>query len=330
MDPLVIIAIFGLGTLTLIAFGIYQFTTRDKKIVAERVETYASIEEEAALAAEADLNKENFATKLTNLILGRGYMERVEATLARADLPMRASEYVFLRLGIAVAAYIVGHSFLGYVHSGILLAAIGYFVPSVFVYLQTQRRREKFVRQLADALLLLTNSLRAGYSFFKGLELVAQEMDDPIRKELNRMLHAVTLGATMDDAMTSLAKRINSADLDIVVSAYLVQKDVGGNLTEIMEKVAETIRERLRIEGEVRVLTAQGRLSGLVVGLLPFAVFFAIFLQNPSYFDVMIGPPKFGFFGGFQVPLGVLLMCGAVVLQVIGGIVIYRLVSIKI
>ncbi len=330
MDPLVIIAICGIGTLVLILFGIYQFSTRDKAAVAERVETYASIEEEAALAAEVDINKENFIGKLTHLVLGRGYMERLEANLASADLPMRASEYVSLRLGIAVVAYIVGHSFLGYMHSGFLLAAIGYFIPAVFVYFQKQRRREKFVRQLADALLLLTNSLRAGYSFFKGLELVAQEMDDPISKELNRMLHSVTLGATMDDAMTTLGKRIDSADLDIVISAYLVQKDVGGNLTEIMEKVAETIRERLRIEGEVRVLTAQGRLSGLVVGLLPFAVFFAIFLQNPSYFDVMIGPPKFGLFSGLEIPLGILLMGGAVMLQIIGGIVIYRIVSIKI
>src|SRR5207249_6111463 len=110
----------------------------------------------------------------------------------------------------------------------------------------------------------LRNSLRSGYGFLKGLEVLAKEMSDPIAKELHRMLREVNLGATVDQALLNLGRRVNSQDLDIVISAYLIQKDVGGNLTEIMEKVAVTIRERLRIQGDVRVLTTQVNILGFV------------------------------------------------------------------
>ena len=178
--------------------------------------------------------------------------------------------------------------------------------------------------------MLLTNSLRSGYGFLKGLELIAKEMDDPISKELNRMLREVNLGATIDQALLNLGRRINSQDLDIVVGAYLVQKDVGGNLTEIMEKVAETIRERLRIQGDIRVLTAQGRLSGLIVGLLPAALATLFWFWVPDYFHPLLGPPMVSLGGHLELPMGVLLLLGAFCLQLVGGYWIYKIISIKV
>jgi tight adherence protein B len=147
----------------------------------------------------------------------------------------------------------------------------------------------------------------------------------------------VNLGATVDDAMQNLGKRLKSEDLDIVISSYLVQKEVGGNLNEIMEKVAETIRERLRIQGDVRVLTAQGKLSGAIVGFLPFVVFFWLMLTNPQYFAAMLGEPYWGIVPGWvplmagtQIPWGVLLAILALGLQAFGIYLIYRIVSIKV
>ncbi len=200
------------------------------------------------------------------------------------------------------------------------MAIIGYVTPGVFLAVQQRKRRDKFVRQLADALMLLTNSLRSGYSFTKGLELVAKEMSDPISKELYRTLREVNLGATIEDAMANLGRRVNSKDLDIVISAYLVQKEVGGNLTEIMQKVAETIRERLRI---------QGRLSGLFVGLLPVIVGLLIFMVSPDYFGVLVGPPTAEFLN-YQIPYGVLLLLGGLCWQLIGAYLIYKIISIKV
>lgn len=330
MERLLLIVILAVAAIVLLGYGLYLLATRRKTILAGRLESYASIEEEAALATDAELKQLGAVPRLLHILLGRGYMRRLEDDLARADIPMRPAEYVLLRLVLAGAGLLVGMYMLGYLHSGIVLAILGFFVPSMIMRAHQNRRRAKFVSQLADALMLLTNSLRSGYGFLKGLELVAKEMGDPISKELNRMLREVNLGATVDDALRSLGRRVNSPDLDIVISAYLVQKDVGGNLTEIMEKVAETIRERLRIQGDIRVLTAQGRLSGLIVGLLPFVVFFLLWMTAPDYFAAMLGPPMVPLLGGLQLSLGVLMLAAAVILQCIGAYMIYRIVTIKV
>lgn len=327
---MILIVIFSIATVIALVYGIYMMTVRRKIVVAQRMETYAGIEEEAAIAAAEEMKRLSPVARALRTVLGRGYIQRIEDALAQADLPLKPSEYILLRFVLAGIAFLFGQFYLGYLHSGILLAIAGYLLPALIVRMHQNRRRIKFTRQLADALMLLTNSLRSGYSFLKGLELIAKEMSDPISKELSRMLREVNLGATIEDALMNLGRRVKSEDLDIVISAYLVQKDVGGNLTEIMEKVAETIRERLRIQGDIRVLTAQGRLSGLVVGLLPVVVFSFIFMSSPSYFEVMLGPPRISLIGGLSLPAGILIGLLALLLEVFGAYVIFKIVSIKV
>jgi tight adherence protein B len=329
-NSLLIILVLSIGFFLLLGYGVYLQATRRRAKLSERMETYATIEAEAAEATQTELQAMSQVPRFLHVVLGRGYMSRLEEELARADIPMRPSEYVLLRLVLAGFGYLIGRFVLGYLHSGIILMLIGFVTPVIFVRVHQNRRRAKFVKQLADALMLLTNSLRSGYGFVKGLELVAKEMGDPISKELNRMLREVNLGATIDDALTNLGRRVNSPDLDIVIGAYLVQKDVGGNLTEIMEKVAETIRERLRIQGDVRVLTTQGKLSGLIVGLLPFGVCFFLLVCAPDYFRTMFGPPIVGHIASYNVPLGVLMLVGALCWQLIGGYMILKIVSVKV
>jgi tight adherence protein B len=325
---LLIVGLF-VGACALLGYGLYLQATRRRAILAERLETYATIEEEAARTTQSELQKLSQIPRLMHLVLGRGYMARIEDELARADIPMRPSEYVLVRLVLASMGFLLGRYGFGYTHSGIIMAVTGFWTPPIFVRVHQNRRRTKFVKQLADALMLLTNSLRSGYGFIKGLELVAKEMSDPISKELNRMLREVNLGTTIEDGLLNLGRRVNSQDLDIVIGAYLVQKDVGGNLTEIMEKVAETIRERLRIQGDVRVLTTQGKLSGLVVGLMPFVVGLLLLLWAPDYFNTMLGPP-FVPFGHFNIPMGVLMLIGALIWQLIGAYLILKVVSVKV
>jgi tight adherence protein B len=327
---LLIIVFLALATFGLLGYGLYLRTTRRRAIIEERLETYATIEEEAARTTQTELQEGGQVPRLFRMLLPSGYLTHLEDELARADVPMRPSEYLLLRLVLAAFGFLVGRYGLGYVHSGIILAVCGFVVPAFVVRSYQNRRRNKFVRQLADALMLLTNSLRSGYGFVKGLELVAKEMSDPISKELNRMLREVNLGVTVDDALLNLGRRVNSQDMDIVIGAYLVQKDVGGNLTEIMEKVAETIRERLRIQGDVRVLTTQGKLSGFVVGLLPFAVVGILLLYAPDYFSAMFGPPIWAHAMGHDIPLGVVLLFAGVCLQLVGAYVIFKVISIKV
>jgi tight adherence protein B len=330
MSSIVPIIVLVAAAILLLGYGVYLQVTRRRTILAERLETYASIEEEAARTTDTELQKLGQLPRFLHMIFGPGYMSRVEENLARADIPMRPTEYLLLRGVLVAVGYLIGRYGLGYLHSGLILAFAGFIAPIMFVRVHQNRRRSKFVRQLADALMLLTNSLRSGYGFLKGLELVAKEMGDPISKELNRMLREVNLGTTVDDALLNLGRRVNSQDMDIVIGAYLVQKDVGGNLTEIMEKVAETIRERLRIQGDVRVLTTQGKLSGFIVGLMPFVVFLILILSAPDYFSVMFGPPIMGHFLGYDIPMGVLMMVGAVTWQLIGAYMIYKIVSVKV
>jgi tight adherence protein B len=330
MNQLIIIGLCTAITIALFVYGLVVAFGRRRAAVAERLETYSTIEEEAAVAADVEMGQLSSLQRILHVVLGRGYMQKLEESLAQADIPMRPSEYFLARLALAGLGFIVGLYGLGYLHSGVFFAIAGFLVPAMVVRVHQNRRRNKFVSQLADALMLLTNSLRSGYGFLKGLELIAKEMHDPIAKELNRMLREVNLGSTVDQAMLNLGKRINSQDLDIVISAYLIQKEVGGNLTEIMEKVAETIRERLRIQGDIRVLTAQGRLSGLIVGLLPLVLFFFFVLRTPDYFKPMFEPPMIGLMGGLHAPLGVLLLLGAFAWQIMGGYFIYRIINIRV
>jgi tight adherence protein B len=329
MNPIITIGILSGITLALFIYGAVVALGRRRAILADRLQTYATIEEEAAVTTGAELGQQTPAQRILHTLLGRSYMQKIEDSLVQADIPMRASEYILARLVLAGLGFITGFYGLNYLHSGIFFAVIGFLAPPVVVKMHHNRRRNKFVTQLADALMLLTNSLRSGYGFLKGLELIAKETSDPISKELSRMLREVNLGATVEQALLNLGKRINSQDLDIVISAYLIQKDVGGNLTEIMEKVAETIRERLRIQGDIRVLTAQGRLSGLIVGLLPLFLFLFFWLRMPDYFRPMFEPPSLAMMG-LNVPWGVVLLIGAVMMQLFGGFLIYRIINIKV
>lgn len=334
---LILIGLSVGATIAFLVYGLWRTFGRKREILEDRVQTYANIEEEAAIATSKELNPDGGISGVINLLLGLSYKKKMEEDLLQADIPMRPSEYILMRLVAAGVGVILSLVVLTELRNPSMLAIrtvglalVGFFVPAIVVKYKQRKRHNKFVVQLADALQLLTNSLRSGYAFVKGLELVAQETSDPISKELGRMLREVSLGTTLEQAMLNLGRRMKSEDLDIVISAFLVQKDVGGNLTEIMEKVAETIRERLKIQGEIRVLTAQGRLSGLVVGLMPVFLFLYFMFNTRDYFDPMFRPPLVEIIPGMPIPVGVVMLLGGLMWQIIGGILIYKIVNIKV
>jgi tight adherence protein B len=314
----------GISALLLV-LGLYTLSVHRKEQLASRIRTYAEIEKEAAIATAAE---HPGSRSFLRTLLGQRYVESLARSLAQADVPLRPIEYLLLHVVLGAIGFLLGYYVLEFLHSGLILGLFGAVLPTVFLRIRQNQRQVKFGRQLADALMLLVSSLRSGYSFMKGLELVASEMDDPISKELKRTLREVHLGTTVDRALLNLAARVNNSDLEIVVGAFLVQRDVGGNLTELLEKVAETIRERLRIQGDVRVLTAQGRMSGFVVSAIPFFVFGMIMLTNPGYFAIMLQPPMFQV-GNVAVPLGVVVLILALLLQILGALWIFRIVTIK-
>ena len=207
----------------------------------------------------------------------------------------------------------------GQLVAGVTGAVAGFFFPFILVNMKIARRMKAFNGQLGDALILIANSLRTGYSFMQASDMVAQEMRPPISSEFSRAVKEMNLGVTIEDALANLGKRINSEDLDLVLTAVLIQRQVGGNLSEVLDNIARTIRERVRIRGEIRTLTAQGRISGIIVSLLPVVLGLVIYLLNPEYVKLL-----------FVHPVGKIMLGVAGLGQVIGIIVIRRIVDIEV
>jgi len=325
---LLLVLLVGL-TITLLIIGVSGLAVRRRTSLASRLSTYAGIAPPGAAGAPAEAAGAPTQTAGPGASFFGAYTEKLALNLNQADMPLRPHEYLLLQVGLAVVGLFIGGQLLGFMHSALILGCVGFLMPMVVMRMRQHNRRMKFSRQLANALMLLASSLRSGYGFIKGLELVAAEMDDPLAQELKRALREIQIGNTVDQALTDLSKRVANADMEIVVCAYLIQREVGGNLTELMEKVAETIRERFQIRGEIRTLTAQGRLSGVIVSVLPFALSGFIVLVNPSYFEPLLKAPPIQL-GLWLVPEGAVAISLALFMQVIGTLWIYRIVSIKV
>lgn len=182
-----------------------------------------------------------------------------------------------------------------------------------------RRRQEAFRRQIVDALTLISTSMKAGYSFIQAMDMVAREVPAPLGEEFGMAVHEMSLGATVDESLEEMVRRVGLEDLGLVVTAVLVQRQVGGNLTEVLDTIAHTIRERQRIQGEIKTLTAQGRISGIIIGLLPVGLTMFISLLNPTYMSTL-----------FQSSLGLFLLflgcCG----EITGVLLIRRIIRIEV
>jgi len=256
---------------------------------------------------------------LVGRFTGEGYFEALEKQLAQADIKLRASEFIIFRIAFFVVAVVV----LIILLKGLLLALVC-ALPVLFLHKPVlnflkARRINKFSNQMAEFLILIVNSLRAGQTFMQGCSVAAAESPDPIATEFKQVIKEVNLGMPEDEAMENLLIRVPSEDLKIVVSAYTIQRRVGGNLAEILEKTAATIRERIKIQGQISTLTTQGKLSGLLVGGLPFVIGFAISCINPIYMKPLLTPPW-----------GYALIGVALFMQMLGAIVIKKIVTIEV
>ncbi len=258
-----------------------------------------------------------FAT-LSADVEDKRFVTRVQRDLARANLRLRASEYYALRLGLMLALGLflwISRDPL----SGVIGLYLGYMLPRFWVGRRIGGRLGAFNKQLPDTITLLSNSLRAGSSFLQSIELVSREGQPPISEEVGRVVREVNLGLGMDEALKNLVRRIKSDDLDLMVTAIGIQQQVGGNLAEILDTIAFTIRERVRIKGEINTLTAQGRMSGYLVALLPIALAAGINAINPGFME-----PLFTQALG-KILIGVSLFCMAV-----GFFAIQKITDIKV
>lgn len=238
--------------------------------------------------------------------------------LMRADIPLSAGEFLVLNSLLGFLPLIL--VLFGYSVELCLALAIGAVMAPAFVVKMRQKKRLKLVEtQLPDVLGMIANSLKAGYSFFQAIELVSREAEPPLANEFALVNKEMNLGATTELALENMVTRVGSDDLELVVTAVLIQRQVGGNLSAILEAIAETIRERIRIRGEIRSLTAQGRISGLIISILPFVIASLIFMVNPEYIMPL-----------FVEPLGRLMLGLGLGGQVVAVFLVRKITNIRV
>jgi tight adherence protein B len=336
VDPLTL-GVAGVAALAilLIAVGI---ASSGSSGISDRLERYASgrAEGKAATTGQgpiSDLIAQSQAlANLNKVVEGRDFGANLARELARADLRLKSSEYLFIwagsTIGVPVLMVIFGF-FLPALHSPLALligGLIGFLIPRFWLNRRKGGRLNAFNKQLPDTITLIANALRAGSSFLQAIELVVRESRPPISTEFSRVIREVNLGLPFDQALENMVRRVRSDDLELMATAISIQHQVGGNLAEILDSISYTIRERIRIKGEIRTLTAQQRLSGYVVGFLPIALAGFLFVAAPGFMDPMFAnPPAIA-----GLPAGVIILIFGGIMMFIGFMLIRRIVDIEV
>jgi tight adherence protein B len=320
--------IFVSLTLIFLTLAIYFYISRDLERYHRRVEERLQklIDERGpAVVSQRDI-QELKQELLSDIPLFHQVLLRFEV-FNRLQAILRQAEFT----NITVYKFVVSSLIAGFVVAIIpALAQRSFFVwlvslvvvsllPLFYVLNRRRKRFKLFVEQLPEALEMIVRSLQAGHSFSSALQAIATEMPDPVAREFGKAYEEQNLGLSMKVALENLAERIPIMDLKLCVTAILIQREVGGNLSEVLANISHTIRERFRIQGEIRVKTAQARLSGYIVSALPFIMFFWINAANPKYLQSL-----------YDHPMGMYILGTGIVMQIVGWLIISRVVKIEV
>lgn len=255
-----------------------------------------------------------------NLLLSKlNFAVQISRKLDQADMKMKVGTFLLLSFVLFGAAILVGTLLHWPFLLSFLLGVLLFFVPATVVNAKKRVRLKKFMVHFPEALEMFARSLRAGHSFTGAIQLVAQEMPDPISPEFQKVFDEQNLGIPLRQALNGMAERIDALDVKFFITAILVQRETGGNLAEIIDKISYVIRERFRVQGQLRIFTAQAKMTGAILTLLPIAVALAIGVLNPDYMK----PLWFDHIGRYMIVL-------AVVMQIAGALVIRKIIRIKI
>jgi len=309
------------STFFAVALGLYALLCvlhRRQNKVLYKLQDYSTEKEDKPKGN----TKQKLATENLRAVFGKMAPKhlsvRYAAILSQAGIMLKGEEFV---VAIGLSAFL--GSVLGWalmsLPGAILIGLFGARVPDILLKNYLRRRLLAAEGQLVDLLTLCANAMRAGSSFLQALELAGREMPEPIGGELKRTLREINLGLSMDEALQRLTTRLPSADLDLVVTAVIIQRQVGGDLAGILDSIASTIRHRQQLKTKVRTLTAQGRLSGTVIGLLPLVLLLALQLMNPAYVSLL-----------WTEPLGLAMLIGGAVSQLIGMMLIGKIIRVDV
>jgi len=323
MNMTMILFIGGGLALLLLLIGVMVSTGEERKLVDDRVGRYL----DESSGAKAELSAAERSAEVSEWIseqLGRfSWSQGISKDLARADIKLRVGEYILISIGVVVLAAALAWYFgQRQLLSAGIGATVGFFIPGIWVRREQGRRLQRFDEQLADMLNLVVNGLRAGYSTLQALEAVSKELPPPISDEFHRVVQEMQLGIPMERSLDNLYRRINSKDLDLVITAMNVQREVGGNLSEILETISHTIRERVRIKGEIRVLVSQVMISGRFLALMPIFLAFGLYFLNRPYL--------MNFFNVESRWLGIPMLIAAAILITVGFYTMRKIADIEV
>lgn len=330
MNLLVIILWVG-GSLAIIMLfvGIVVSISSEKRLVEERLGRY--VDRDVDLTPKGKV-KNTPVTDWVNARVERSSIgESIAKDLARADIKLKSGEYVLVMFisafGVGFVAWFIGGQ--NFAPISIVFTAIGaligFFIPRFYVTGQQNKRLVRFNDQLADMLNLMVNGLRAGYSTMQAMEVVSKELPSPICDEFRRVVQEMQLGVNMEKSLDNLLRRIPSDDLDLVITAINVQREAGGNLAEILDTISDTVRDRVRIKGEIRVLTTQVMYSGRFLSLLPIIVMGILYVLNPDYMMEFFKPVN-----NATIPCGYIALGFAALLIIAGYFIMNKLAEIEI
>lgn len=309
MTPIILVG-GGVLLLILLIVGAVITVRSERSIVEERLGQF--LEEGQPVADKATGGSSVVTEWLNRRVAKSSWGDQVARELARADLKLKVAEYyalIFLAtVVVAILAYLLQPIWI----SAVIGAVIGFFLPRFYVKRQQTQRLYRFNDQLSDMLNLMVNGLRAGYSTMQAMDAVSRELPSPISDEFRRLVQEMQIGIPMEKALDNLLRRIPSDDLDFVITAINVQREVGGNLSEILDTISFTIRERVRIKGEIRVLTASVRTSGTILSMIPIFLSLALWFVSPEYIGSFFDDS-----GKLPQP-----MCGIIAVVVVVGMIL--------
>lgn len=316
-----LILLLAFFTIVTIIMGIYNIVFSKRIAVTDRLDYYTR--EDDYYNQDNNVSLKEFIlgiiVALNRLLSRKSYLDEKKRKLNQAYVFLRPEEFVGISLLVAIGFALL--VFLGTrnIFIGLLGLIIGYKLPDLYISSLRKTRMKKLSDQLPEALGIIANGLRAGFSFNQALSVAAKEIDSPLKDEFSRIVRDNSIGKPMDEVLMDFSTRVDDEDVEMFVTALLIQRSVGGNLTEVLDTLAETIRDRMRIRGEINTLTAQGRLSAIIISLLPFFVAAIIFFMSRDYIMEL-----------FTNPVGIFMIGAALVLQVIGIFIITKMVNIEI
>lgn len=326
MQPTILIIIVAAIVLVL---GIVFLLTRSRRkggAVSQRLNEYAGTTGpggESTAVIKSSNTREIVTERIDRALRGRGFATDISRKLARADLRLTVGEFIglkFLSMGACFGiGTLLGRGFGPFaLVVGLLTGIVGLYIPDVVVNNKGNKRIKMFNSQLGDTIMLCANSLRSGYSLLQSLELISKEAPAPMSDEFQRVIREVSLGLSTREALANMLRRVPSDDLDLLITAINIQSEVGGNLAQILDKIGHTIRERIRIKGEIKVLTAQQQYAGYIISGLPIALAGVLMLISPQYVTKM-----------FPWPYTCMPICGLICI-IAGFIAIQKIVDIDV